>query len=68
MEFNEETDIDGTSGEHHMTQSDRESDRDGDGGDNPLLLHRRQNRARDAAGGGADGVFSSSPVVPDEGR
>ena len=50
MEFNE-TDIDGTSGEHHMTQSDR-------GDKSSEDLHNIQADRHD------DGVFSSSPVDP----
>ena len=50
MEFNE-TDIDGTIGEHHMTQSDR-------GDKSSEDLHNMQADRHD------DGVFSSSPVDP----
>ena len=50
MEFNE-TDIDGTSGEHHMTQSDR-------GDKSSEELQNIQANRHD------DGVFSSSPVDP----
>ena len=50
MEINE-TDIDGTSGEHHMTQSDR-------GDKSSEDLRNIQAYRHD------DGVFSSSPVDP----